>query len=104
MRSYIEALSEGAWKDEEVAPNFLKVTLDETDRMIRMINDLLNLSRMDTGNTQLQLEYVNFNELVNFVLDRFDMMVGNQEKIIRSVVNLRKEIFGSEEIQIKSSK
>ena len=22
MRSYIEALSEGAWKDEEVAPNF----------------------------------------------------------------------------------
>ncbi|HAQ9769429.1 TPA: cell wall metabolism sensor histidine kinase WalK [Enterococcus faecium] len=80
MRSYIEALSEGAWKDEEVAPNFLKVTLDETDRMIRMINDLLNLSRMDTGNTQLQLEYVNFNELVNFVLDRFDMMVGNQEK------------------------
>ncbi len=74
---------------------FLKVTLDETDRMIRMINDLLNLSRMDTGNTQLQLEYVNFNELVNFVLDRFDMMVGNQEKIIRYVVNLRKEIFGS---------
>ena len=48
--------------------------------VIRMINDLLNLSRMDTGNTQLQLEYVNFNELVNFVLDRFDMMVGNQEK------------------------
>lgn len=80
MRSYIEALTEGAWKDEEIAPNFLKVTLDETDRMIRMINDLLNLSRMDTGNTQLQLEYVNFNELINFVLNRFDMMVTNQEK------------------------
>ncbi|MCQ4638801.1 cell wall metabolism sensor histidine kinase WalK, partial [Anaerovorax odorimutans] len=31
MRSYIEALSEGAWQDEEIAPNFLKVTLDETD-------------------------------------------------------------------------
>ena len=45
-----------------------------------MINDLLNLSRMDTGNTQLQLEYVNFNGLVNFVLDRFDMMVGKPEK------------------------
>ena len=43
MRSYIEALSEGAWQDPEIAPNFLKVTLDETDRMIRMINDLLSL-------------------------------------------------------------
>ena len=61
--------------------------------MIRMINDLLNLSRMDTGNTQLQLEYVNFNELVNFVLDRFDMMVGNRGKIIGSKENLPKEIY-----------
>ena len=80
MRSYIEALSEGAWQDPEIAPNFLKVTLDETDRMIRMINDLLSLSRMDSGNAQLQLEYINFNELVSFVLDRFDMMVTNENK------------------------
>lgn len=80
MRSYIEALSEGAWRDEEIAPDFLKVTLDETDRMIRMINDLLNLSRMDSGNAQLQKEFVNFNEFVNFVLNRFDMMVTTQEK------------------------
>ncbi|GGC85188.1 cell wall metabolism sensor histidine kinase WalK [Enterococcus wangshanyuanii] len=80
MRSYIEALSEGAWENPEIAPNFLNVTLEETDRMIRMINDLLNLSRMDSGNNELQLEYVNFNELINFVLDRFDMMVESNEK------------------------
>ncbi|WP_028790713.1 cell wall metabolism sensor histidine kinase WalK [Tetragenococcus muriaticus] len=79
-RSYIEALSEGAWQDQDIAPKFLEVTLNETDRMIRMINDLLNLSRMDNGNYQLQLEYINFKELVNFVLDRFDMMVDEQEK------------------------
>lgn len=80
MRSYIEALNEGAWQNPEVAPDFLKVTLEETDRMIRMINDLLNLSRMDSGNSELQLEYVNFNELINFVLDRFDMMVESNDK------------------------
>lgn len=80
MRSYIEALSEGAWKDEEIAPNFLKVTLDETDRMIRMINDLLDLSRMDSQQATLQLEYININELVSFVLDRFDMIMNNEEK------------------------
>lgn len=80
MRSYLEALNEGAWKDEKIAPNFLKVTLDETDRMIRMINDLLNLSRMDSGNTDYQFELINFKDLVHFVLDRFDMMVNNHEK------------------------
>lgn len=80
MRSYLEALNDGAWKEEEIAPNFLKVTLDETDRMIRMINDLLNLSRMDSGNNPLQKEFVNFKELVNFVLDRFDMMIDQIDK------------------------
>ena len=56
LRSYIEALNDGAWKDPEVAPSFLKVTQDETDRMIRMINDLLSLSRMDSGTAKLELE------------------------------------------------
>ena len=75
MRSYIEALNDGAWKDPEVAPAFLKVTQDETDRMIRMINDLLSLSRMDSGTVKLDFELVNLNELFNYILNRFDMML-----------------------------
>lgn len=80
MKSYIEALVDGAWKDPSVAPNFLKVTQEETDRMMRMINDLLNLSRMDLGTARLDKEYVNLNELFNYILDRFDMILKNGEK------------------------
>ncbi|KAF0426059.1 cell wall metabolism sensor histidine kinase WalK [Pediococcus acidilactici] len=80
MKSYIEALVDGAWKDPSVAPNFLKVTQEETDRMMRMINDLLNLSRMDLGTARLDKEYVNLNELFNHILDRFDMILKNGEK------------------------
>ncbi|WP_285110240.1 cell wall metabolism sensor histidine kinase WalK [Pediococcus sp. AC40] len=80
MKSYIEALVDGAWKDPDVAPNFLKVTQEETDRMMRMINDLLNLSRMDLGTARLDKEYVNLNELFNHILDRFDMILKNGEK------------------------
>lgn len=85
MRSYLEALIDGAWKDPEVAPNFLKVTQDETDRMIRMITDLLNLSRMDNEAAPLQMELVNLNEMLNFILDRFDMMIknNNQKYVIK---------------------
>ncbi|ETY75751.1 cell wall metabolism sensor histidine kinase WalK [Lactiplantibacillus fabifermentans] len=75
LRSYIEALSDGAWKDPEVAPSFLKVTQEETDRMIRMINELLSLSRMDSGTTRVDMELVNINELFNYVLNRFDMIL-----------------------------
>ncbi|MDN5575855.1 MAG: cell wall metabolism sensor histidine kinase WalK [Pediococcus sp.] len=75
LKSYIEALTDGAWKDPKVAPQFLKVTQEETDRMIRMINDLLSLSRMDSGTAKLDLELINLNELFNHVLDRFDMIL-----------------------------
>ena len=80
VKSYVEALTDGAWKDEEVAPHFLKVVQDETDRMIRMINDLLILSRMDSGTARLDLEYVNINELFNYILDRFDMIIKKEEE------------------------
>lgn len=79
VKSYVEALSDGAWQDKEIAPQFLKVVQDETKRMIRMINDLLSLSRMDAGTTKLNLEYVNINELFNYILNRFDMIIKKEE-------------------------
>ena len=79
VKSYVEALSDGAWQDKEIAPQFLKVVQDETERMIRMINDLLSLSRMDAGTTKLNLEYVNINELFNYILNLFDMIIKKEE-------------------------
>lgn len=79
MRSYIEALNDGAWQDPKVAPEFLKVTQEETDRMIRMVTDLLSLSRMDQGTAKMNLEFVNMNEFFNYILNRFDMMLKNEQ-------------------------
>ncbi|CCI81682.1 cell wall metabolism sensor histidine kinase WalK [Lactobacillus hominis] len=80
LRAYVEALNDGAWKDPNVAPQFLGVIQDETQRMIRMINDLLSLSRMDRGVAKMDLEWVNFNDFVSHVLNRFDMMIKTDEK------------------------
>lgn len=79
VHSYIEALQDGAWKDPEIAPNFLKVTQEETDRMIRMINDLLTLSRMDSGTQKIDKELVNITELFNYILNRFDMIIKSDD-------------------------
>ncbi|WP_077623748.1 cell wall metabolism sensor histidine kinase WalK [Sediminibacillus massiliensis] len=73
MRSYIEALTDGAWKDEEIAPRFLDVTQNETDRMIRLVNDLLQLSRMDHKESNLYKEKVNFVSFFHQIIDRFEM-------------------------------
>ncbi|WP_147536013.1 cell wall metabolism sensor histidine kinase WalK [Bacillus marasmi] len=73
MRSYLEALADGAWQDEEIAPNFLDVTRNETERMIRLVNDLLQLSKMDSQDYQLKKEWINFIVYFNRIIDRFEI-------------------------------
>lgn len=73
MRSYLEALADGAWKDKEIAPSFLHVTQTETERMIRLVEDLLKLSRMDSRDYDLHKEWVEFNVFFNFIIDRFEL-------------------------------
>lgn len=73
MSSYLEALAEGAWKDDEIAPTFLQVTQTETHRMIRLVNDLLQLSKMDSRDYDLNREIVNFNQFFNRIIDRFEL-------------------------------
>ena len=79
MRSYIEALIDGAWRDEELAPRFLEVAQSETDRMIRMINDLLHLSRIDSGKSELEKELIDITALFAQVLNRFEMLIQSEE-------------------------
>src|SRR5699024_3054795 len=85
MRSYIEALTDGAWEDKTIAPKFLGVTQLETERMIRMVNDLLQLSRMDNKDYSLQKERTNFTDYFHHVIDRFDMNVGNRVTLKRDI-------------------
>lgn len=73
MRSYLEALSDGAIKDDELGPRFLDVTRNETERMIRLVNDLLDLSRMDSRNFTINPGWVNFISFLNQIIDRFEM-------------------------------
>ncbi|WLV24670.1 cell wall metabolism sensor histidine kinase WalK [Aciduricibacillus chroicocephali] len=81
MRSYLEALLDGAWEDKKIAPNFLNVAQTETDRMIRMVNDLLQLSRMDNKEHALKKVRVDFITFMNQVIDRFEMNLDEESNI-----------------------
>ena len=79
VKSYLEALDEGALS-EPVAPDFIKVSLDETNRMMRMVTDLLHLSRIDNETSHLDVELINFTAFITFILNRFDKMRGPDEE------------------------
>lgn len=85
MRSYIEALADGAWRDENIAPTFLNVTQTETDRMIRLVNDLLQLSKMDSKDYFLNTEIVDFNKFFHRIIDRFEMSKSQNVEFIRFI-------------------
>lgn len=85
MRSYLEALADGAWQDPELAPNFLNVTQTETERMIRLVNDLLKLSKMDSSEADLSREMVEFGVFFNRIIDRFEMSKSQNVSFERKV-------------------
>lgn len=95
VKSYVDALQEGAIEDPEVAKSFLAVAQDETTRMIHMINDLLELSRMDSGTMKLETEYVNVGELFNYILNRFNMIIANDDKP-EKYYTIKREITNSQ--------
>ena len=78
VKSYLEALDEGALY-EPVAPDFIKVSLNETNRMMRMVTDLLHLSRIDNASGHLDVELINFTAFITFILNRFDKMRSQDE-------------------------
>lgn len=75
MRSYTESLIDGAWQDDVLAPRFLNVIQAETDRMIRMVTELLMLSKIDAGRQKLSLELINTTQLLQQIVDRFNMLI-----------------------------
>lgn len=79
VKSYLEALDDGALS-EPVAPDFVKVSLNETNRMMRMVTDLLSLSRIDNETSQLDIELINFTAFITFILNRFDKIKSQSQE------------------------
>ena len=69
VKSYTETLLDGALQDKLTAEQFLSVINDETDRMTRLVKDLMTLSQHDGGIT-LNLEDTSISDLVTSCVNR----------------------------------
>lgn len=63
LQGYTEALLDGMAETKEEREELLNIILDESMRLNRMVNELLNIARYDAGETELQLEQVNIQDL-----------------------------------------
>ncbi|NLY18071.1 MAG: cell wall metabolism sensor histidine kinase WalK [Clostridiaceae bacterium] len=77
IKSYTETLLDGAFEDAVITRNFLKVIYAESDRMDRLVKDLLLLSKHDSG-IRLNLKRLSLPVLTKSVIER--MRISAEEK------------------------
>jgi signal transduction histidine kinase len=70
IKGSVETLRDGAVDDPEVRDRFLETVEGETDRLIRLVNDLLVLSRVDSEALNLQRKSIDLAQLVRATVKR----------------------------------
>lgn len=85
MRGYVQAMLDGVIDPGDM-PRYLRIVLDETDRLTDLVKDLLDLSRLESGKFPLTLAPFDANELVRRNLINFEPRI--DEKHIEVDVQL----------------
>lgn len=78
IKSYTETLLDGALEEKQIAEEFLNVINSESDRMSRLVSDLLRLSRMDYEQTNWNKEKINLNDMVNLIVKKLQIQIKNK--------------------------
>lgn len=90
IKSYAEALGDGALEERELSERFVGVISNETERMIRLVTDLLHLSRLDSNQAPLRKRQTNIHEMLDEVADRFSFQL--RQKSIQASVRVERRL------------
>jgi two-component system, OmpR family, phosphate regulon sensor histidine kinase PhoR len=81
IQGYAETLLQGAMDDKENAKEFLEIIHSDAQRLAALINDLLDLSKIESGKMSLNLELNNLQDIIDSVFDKLSKKV--KEKSIK---------------------
>ena len=96
IKGFIETLLEGALEDKENSRNFLSIIQDQTERLNNLINDLLELSHIESKEISLKPEDVNPHKLFEAVT------LGFKSKIKKKNLEIKNEL--ADDAVIKADK
>ena len=124
IQGYIETLIDGASEDPEMRDNFLERARRATDRMIQLLEDLDNLTRLENPELAIEIRPFNLTELIQETFESLDWMakekninlvqgaeygplivMGDKKRISQVLVNLTKNsiLYGVQNGQTKIS-
>jgi two-component system phosphate regulon sensor histidine kinase PhoR len=95
IKASAETLKEGALADPEAAAEFVRHIENETDRLTQMVEELLELSRIESGAAPLRMGVVPVAPLVERCVQRF------APQAERAGLRLSAEVAGGEELAVQ---
>ena len=92
IRGFVETLEAGAIDNPPMAHKFLRIIMLETERLTRLINDILSISKLESGNDEVSIERIRLDKMAYDVADMLTIHAGEKEVTINAHVN-EKPIF-----------
>lgn len=89
IKGFVETLQEGALENPPMAQRFLRIIMMEVDRLTRLINDILSITKMESGQTEVSNERVRIDQMMEDVAEM--LSVHATEKGVELTVNQAKE-------------
>ncbi len=89
IRGFVETLQAGAIDHPEMAHKFLNIIMMETERLTRLINDILSISKLESGEDEVATERIRLDKKAYDICEM--LMIHAQEKQVTINCHLNKE-------------
>ena len=87
IKGFVETLQNGAISNPETAQKFLKIIMLEADRLTRLINDILSISKLESGSDNPPREYIRLDKMANEISEMLSILASEKDVTIHSREN-----------------
>lgn len=85
IRGFVETLQAGAIDNPEMAHKFLNIIMMEANRLTRLVNDILSISKLESGDTEVSLGRLRLDKMAD---DVYEMLkIHAKEKQVELSIN-----------------
>ena len=87
IRGFVETLDAGAIDNPQMARKFLRIIMLETERLTRLINDILSISKLESGADEVETERIRIDKMAMDVCDMLTIHAGDKQVTLNCHMN-----------------
>jgi len=87
IQGFVETLEAGAIDNPEMAHKFLRIIMMETERLTRLINDILSISKLESGDTEVATERIRLDKKAHDVCEMLSIHAAEKQVTINNRLN-----------------